>query len=111
MIKHGGKHPIWNESFQLSLNSIKDRIVITCYDKDLFNDDIIGTTTIFAWNLSHHKMETKGWIPINWEGKRAGHVKVETKYVSVEDIQPINVPLYDENFMNVRIIPSNDTQV
>lgn len=34
-IKNGGKHPVWNQTFEIHLFSLNDEVKITCYDEDM----------------------------------------------------------------------------
>ena len=46
MINEGGKHPIWNQNFEIGIKSMDDNIIFKCMDEDLVCDEIIGEAQI-----------------------------------------------------------------
>ena len=46
MINEGGKHPIWNQSFDIDVKSMDDNIILKCMDEDLIYDELIGESQI-----------------------------------------------------------------
>lgn len=43
VIEEGGKHPKWNEKFTFILETIPSKISFAVMDKDVTNDDVVGT--------------------------------------------------------------------
>ena len=41
-IHEGGKNPKWNESLEIHIESIQDKIKIICYDEDSIDNDLVG---------------------------------------------------------------------
>lgn len=39
----GGKNPVWNESFDIPIQSMSDYLRITCYDEDALSNDMVAT--------------------------------------------------------------------
>ena len=50
-IKSGGKHPVWNQMFEIHLFSLNDEVKITCYDEDMIKNDLVGERTIKVKSL------------------------------------------------------------
>ncbi len=46
MINEGGKHPIWNQSFDIEVKSLNDNLIFKCMDEDLIYDELIGESQI-----------------------------------------------------------------
>ena len=38
----GHKNPLWNESFEIPIDSLDDEIKISCYDQDSYSNDLNG---------------------------------------------------------------------
>ena len=52
VIKKGGKHPIWNQTFDFEVDSSHDQIDFYVMDKDTFTkDDTIGFVTLTVEEL------------------------------------------------------------
>ena len=79
VIRNGGLNPIWNETFSMPVTNIKDLLILKCFDKDFFIDDVVGEGVVQLCNIRNE--ETIGWIPIEYEGERAGHIQIETKLI------------------------------
>lgn len=44
-----GKHPVWNENFQLNISSLNDEVYFELMDRDTFSrDDLIGKAYVRA---------------------------------------------------------------
>jgi Ca2+-dependent lipid-binding protein len=52
MLKNASTHPVWNETLEIPITSIKNELKISCFDKDLFYDDCIGTISVLASRLT-----------------------------------------------------------
>jgi len=46
-----GKHPIWNETFIIKVDSMDDNILFSCYDEDFLTNDLVGEATISIASL------------------------------------------------------------
>jgi Ca2+-dependent lipid-binding protein len=78
--RNGGKHPVWNETFELNINDANEQLKIQCLDEDWIVNDNIGETVIAI----HVLCETRGikkWIPIFFKGQKAGEILFFGKYV------------------------------
>lgn len=42
VIEKGGKTPIWNETFEVPIDTLEDTIKVRCFDEDLLMDDFVG---------------------------------------------------------------------
>lgn len=49
--KKGGKHPEWNESLVIEVDSILDDLTIRCFDKDFMVNDLIGEGSLKIYEL------------------------------------------------------------
>lgn len=71
-----GKHPFWNDSFQINLRG-DSTIHVSVWDKDTFTkDDFLGETTInLVGSLSTGSWAT--WHPLYRKGRPAGQIFIE----------------------------------
>ncbi len=46
MIKEGGKHPTWNQTFEVNISSMQDMLIFRCMDEDLIYDALVGEGSI-----------------------------------------------------------------
>lgn len=46
MHHEGGKTPVWNESFDIDIQTPADTIKFTCMDEDLIQNDLIGESSV-----------------------------------------------------------------
>lgn len=49
--KSEGQHPVWEETFNISVTSMGDEIFLQCFDDDVFGSDLIGETTFPIYKL------------------------------------------------------------
>jgi Ca2+-dependent lipid-binding protein len=56
----GGKNPMWNETLEIPIESIKDELALSCLDQDAFSADLIGETTIPLKSLIGPQNPTDG---------------------------------------------------
>lgn len=42
VLDDAGKNPVWNQTIEIPLDSIKDEIKVTCYDEDFIMDSFVG---------------------------------------------------------------------
>ena len=77
----GGTHPVWHETFEIPIFSLSmnDGLKLSCYDVSMFNRDLVGEASVPLQNMCY-KQGLRGWIPIDFNSKRAGHIRIETKY-------------------------------
>lgn len=64
-------NPKWNESVAVDVKSLGGYLVMKVYDKDLFMDEIIGSTTIYLSFLCKER-PVDSWFPLIYKGKQAG---------------------------------------
>lgn len=41
-MRDGGKHPVWNQVVELPIKNMADNLTISCFDEDLFSNDLVG---------------------------------------------------------------------
>lgn len=92
VIQGGGKKPIWNDKFELEVMSMGDDIKFSCYDEDLWSQDLIGETSIRIAHLCDIK-GTRKWLPLKFDKKKSGMVLLETKYTPPLELWP------EDNFL------------
>lgn len=49
--KNGGQTPVWNQTFEISIESTQESIKITCMDDDFIYNDYIGEINLTAEKL------------------------------------------------------------
>lgn len=70
---------MWNDTFELTIESMGDEVEMACLDKDFMNNDIIGELSVTVAKLCSQQLN-KMWLPLNYKGKQIGEVLLETKY-------------------------------
>ena len=48
----GGVNPKWEEKLEISLESLQDKITISCYDEDALSNDLVGEHTVSVGRLT-----------------------------------------------------------
>ena len=72
VIKDGGMHIVWNESFDIALESEDDDLKFTCFDEDLIMDDCVGEATFKASEL----INVNKWITLEFKHKKAAEILI-----------------------------------
>eukprot|EP00347_Sterkiella_histriomuscorum_P014805 403359458 len=86
ILNHAGKHPIWNESFTIHVNSMNDEIRLIVMDKDFGKpDDVVGSTNIKVSSLCFNN-GSQDWFILDYKQKQAGQILLESTFY------PSNVP-------------------
>ena len=70
-----GKEPVWNETFEFTVDHKEDDIFLEIHEEDAFSDDFIGDATFRISALCQDDPESSGiqeWFEIKYEGKSAG---------------------------------------
>jgi len=74
VLQKAGKHPIWNKEIQFNIDSTNDHLRISCFDKELFNDDLVGDA-----KGSVNKLLSINCIPLHYKNKKAGDLFFNAK--------------------------------
>ena len=51
VVEDGHKNPLWNETFEIPIESLQDELKISCYDSDSLSNDLIGELAVPIYNL------------------------------------------------------------
>jgi Ca2+-dependent lipid-binding protein len=80
VIKKGGKTPVWNETFDIPIDGLNDKIKIKCYDEDLIMDDFVGEGEYSASTLCplDNGAVHKDWFVLKYDSKKAAEILLET---------------------------------
>lgn len=52
-MQEAGQTPVWNEILTIPFTSMEDRMLIQCYDEDIFVDDLVGQCSFSVYELCH----------------------------------------------------------
>ena len=93
--RNAGASPNWNETVEIPMSEwlLEDELFISCFDEDLMLDDIIAN----AYFKISYLLGKNGWVSLNFEGKKAADLHIETKFV--QNLIP-NTPLMGINLEN-----------
>lgn len=83
VIKDGGNHVIWDDTFTLQIHSLDDQIKISCFDKDMIKDDLVGSKVFKAselWNTQRQEPIQKDWYNLDYKKSKSVAVLLETKF-------------------------------
>eukprot|EP00347_Sterkiella_histriomuscorum_P004514 403360172 len=87
ILKHAGKHPIWNEEFTIHVNSMNDEIRLIVKDKDFARpDDVVGSSNIKVSSLCFNN-GIKDWFTLDYKRKVAGQILLESRFYPANAIQ------------------------
>ncbi|TNV82129.1 hypothetical protein FGO68_gene17020 [Halteria grandinella] len=90
--KSEGQHPVWEETFNISVTSMGDEIFLQCFDDDVFGSDLIGETTfpIYKLCVPDGKTQSPGQqsYPLIYKNMKAGEIILETKYIPPQSSEP-----------------------
>ncbi|TNV71889.1 hypothetical protein FGO68_gene14958 [Halteria grandinella] len=85
----GGKYPVWNQvreycdmgfqSFDFTVNSQNDEILIKCFDSDPGKDDFVGQCRIKVSTLCINN-GVREWINMDRKQKLMGQIMLETRF-------------------------------
>ena len=76
VIDEGGKHPVWNQTLEVPIDSIDENVEVRCYDEDVMMDDFVGSTSFPVRDM----LGKKQWYVLHYEGKNAAEILIETKF-------------------------------
>lgn len=77
----GGKTPSWTGALTLKLTGTEDTITFSVWDKDVGDDDLVGTGVLSLATL-YAAGYYKDWIELQYKGKPAGELYVEISTTS-----------------------------
>ena len=72
--EEGHLSPIWNETINIEIFSMLDKIKISCFDESLIFDECIGSTELMISDFVS-KNNTEFKLPIEHKKKPAGTIK------------------------------------
>ena len=76
ILDEGGKHPVWNMSFDISIKNISDEITFVVYDKDITMSDEIGRRTLIIKDIVEKDGYVDKFFLIKYDHKRAGELRI-----------------------------------
>lgn len=83
--KSEGLHPVWEETFNVSVNSMGDELKFECHDDDVFGSDLIGELNLPIYRLCVPDGKAISPGPqmhtLLFKGIQAGDILIETKYI------------------------------
>ena len=82
----GGKHPVWNETFDISIGSTGDDILFEVKDKDVVGVKMIGSTIIKTSSLCIHGGVRDYFSIHDKEGEPVGSILFEAKFTAHSEI-------------------------
>eukprot|EP00347_Sterkiella_histriomuscorum_P000269 403376529 len=74
----GGKHPRWNETFMFDITN-ETCLNITVMDKDMVNDDIVGSTNV-PLDATFRSGKTSSSYNLSYKGKQAGQLYIDMEF-------------------------------
>lgn len=86
VIDEGGRHPVWNETFTLPVNSQEDVILVKCFDEDVIMDDFVGEGTFTVEHLVNTTAPATphmSWYELTYKGKKSAEIRLECRLVQV----------------------------
>lgn len=78
--QEAGKAPKWNKTLEIPIYNASEPIRITVMDKDLTNDDEIGSLSLKTIDYLNALKKPPQWVNIQFEGKTAGQISIQTQY-------------------------------
>jgi Ca2+-dependent lipid-binding protein len=87
VIQGGGKKPIWNDTFEIPVPNLDDKLKVYCYDEDVFNHDLVGEAMVTI-SLLCTLQPSRKWLPLKYGKTKSGMILLETKYTPPLDRWP-----------------------
>ncbi|CDW88292.1 c2 domain containing protein [Stylonychia lemnae] len=78
--KDAGKHPVWDQLFQMQVINLNDELMIKVYDENLGTDDLIGMAIIKVSQLCQNKGFQEQCFTLMFKDKQAGKILLESRY-------------------------------
>jgi len=75
---NGGKFPAWNDTLAFRRND-ENLMTVEVWDKDTFNNDLIGECTISVVSVMEKKKSSE-WYTLSYKGKNAGEVLLDIEW-------------------------------
>jgi Ca2+-dependent lipid-binding protein len=85
---------VWNQTFELHIESLDDKLKIICYDEDALTNDLVGEAILSLRLLCK---ELNDWIPLKYQGKKSAEIHISTKYKPPMEEWPNDIKLPQEN--------------
>lgn len=83
VIAGGGRRPVWNDTFEIPLDSHSDELLITCFDEDILQDDFVGEKIYLASQLCNELSSLqRSTLELEFKGKKAADILIEAKIVA-----------------------------
>lgn len=80
---------MWNDNFELEITSYEDALKVTCFDEDLFDNDVVGDITMKV-GLFCEEQNTRKWLPLKYKDKKSAMILLETKFIPFRDMRNIS---------------------
>jgi Ca2+-dependent lipid-binding protein len=77
VLDDAGKNPIWNQTIEVPIKSIKDNLKFTCYDEDFIMDSCVGEAVFKVTEL----VGKKQWFTLEYNGKLAAKILMDIKFI------------------------------
>ncbi len=68
---------MWNETFEISVESLNDYIKISCFDEDSLSNDLVGEVEIIVSQLCP---KFDDWLILEYKGERSAEILISAKY-------------------------------
>lgn len=81
MIRHcSGLNPTWDEEFSIKLDDYEDLITLSCFDKDLFMNDLIGESSLKVSELVEKFGGGDRYATLYHDGQKSVHLLMKATY-------------------------------
>lgn len=77
VLDNAGKNPVWNQTFDIPINSLLDNLKFTCYDEDFIMDSCVGEAIFRAAELAGKNQ----WFQLDYKNKLAAKILIECKFI------------------------------
>jgi len=103
-------HPVWNQTFQVSISDLRSEGVVTieAYDKDLFGKNLIGVGALNLSNLNYHeRKETVVVVPL-MGGESGGNLKLKLKQKATDTKHHVAEQAVGHNMASILSLGEDD---
>ena len=69
---------MWNETFNIPVESMAEEVKLTCLDEDLMTNDLVGQTAVTMSTLCTGAV--RKWIPLFYKSQVSAELLVDTIY-------------------------------
>jgi Ca2+-dependent lipid-binding protein len=94
VLEEAGKNAVWNQTFELHIESLEDQVKFICYDEDALTNDLVGELALPVNQLCRPLNQ---WFDMTYKGGKSAQIHISTKYTPPMEDWPNEKVLTQDN--------------